>query len=286
MSNSQNSSNYAANEEEEEEEEEEDQVDFDEVVNSGDSNTTSIKMDAGDRANVSRKAVADCMALRKSGLGQLDEKKVIAKKFMDLLYPTSSSSGRQAVWRKKNERLLSYLCSQVPKISTALFDKITGPKLAKVLLPMAEALQSWVDQNPDSPLPLDCEPLFFLFNLYELALDLIMTGQDVPRTLAVKSKLMPYSNVKTTPANKAEGICCCVCGHGNMVYTISPGEVEKENTKRREEHEKRVREQEQAVKKMKEGFVAKKIPFPKILFLTLQCQCSDTNCFGMTSNNS
>jgi hypothetical protein len=165
-------------------------------------------MDAGDRANVSRKAVADCMALRKSGLGQLDEKKVIAKKFMDLLYPTSSSSGRQAVWRKKNERLLSYLCSQVPQISTALFDKITSPKLAKVLLPMAEALQSWVDQNPDSPL--DCDHLLDLLNLYKLALNLINSGQDVPRTLAVKSKLMPYSNIKTTPANKAEGICCSV----------------------------------------------------------------------------
>ena len=32
-----------------------------------------------------------------------------------------------------------------------------------------------------------------------------MSGQDVPRTLSIKSKLMPHSNIITTPANKAEG---------------------------------------------------------------------------------
>ena len=159
-------------------------------------------------------------------------------------------------------------------------------KLANVILPMAEALQSWVDQNPDSPLPLDCEPLLDLFNLYKLALNLIKFGQDVPRTPTLKSKLTPYSNIKTTPANKAEGICCSLCGHGNMVYTVSPVEVEKENTKIREDYDKRVREQQQAVKKIKGGFVAKKILSPNFLPLILQCQCRNCNCFGMASNNS
>jgi hypothetical protein len=254
MSNSRNLSNYAANEEEEEEEDEEEyqeeeEVDVDEVVKSGDSSITSLKVDAGDRANISRKTVAACLTLRKLGLGQLDEKKEIVKKFIDVVHPNSSSSARQAVWRKKNERLLSYLCSQVPNIPIDLFDKMKGPKLANVILSMAEALQSWVDQNPDSPLPLDCAPLLDLFNLYELALHLIMTGQDVQRTSSGKSKLMPYSDVKTTPANKAEGIYCSLCGHGNMVYTVSPEEVEKENTKLKEDYEKRLQEQNLRLRK-------------------------------------
>ena len=180
---------------------------------------------------------------------------------MDVLHPTSSSSARQATWRKKNQPLLTYLCSLVQKIPTVLFDKMSSSKLANVILPMA-ALQSSVYQDPASPL--DCEPLLDFLNLYKLALTLIKSGQNVARTLVGKSKLMLHSNIKTTPANKAEGSCCSLCGHGNMVLTVSPVEVEKESTKLREDYEKRVREQQQAAKKMKGGFVAKKIPSPKI----------------------
>ena len=162
MSNSQNSSNYAAYKEEEEEEEE---VDVDEVVKSSDSSITSLKVDAGDRANISRKTVAACLALRRPGLGQLEAEREIAKNYIDLVDPTSSSSEIQATWRKKNLPLLTHLSSLVPNIPIDLFDKMRGPKLANVILPMAEALQSWVYQNPDSPLPFDCVPLLDLFNL-------------------------------------------------------------------------------------------------------------------------
>ena len=161
-------------------------------------------MDAGDRAAVSLKVVADCLALRRSGLGQLEAKREIAKNFMDVLHPTSSSSARQATWRKKNQPLLTYLCSLVQKIPTVLFDKMSSSKLANVILPMA-ALQSCVDQ--DSASPLDCEPLLDFLNLYKLALTLIKSGQNVARTLVGKSKLMLHSNINTTPANKAEGSC-------------------------------------------------------------------------------
>ena len=71
-----------------------------------------------------------------------------------------------------------------------------------------------------------------------------------------------------------------------MIYTVSPVEVEKQNTKLREDYAKRVREQKLAVDKMKGGFVAKKIPSPKFLSLILQCQCRNSNCFGVASNNS